>query len=417
MLITRNIIRRDISFRNDKKAFHTIAKYTNAFKHMLFEQGAKKGDLVALSIIYVNEMHIAALMACAELGLRVILLDGPASEQSLKYTKLAIHGPADFCIDDEKTLGIYQGLHTKMIRKYSKKTLFTKFLSMYEDLEDFTPGYDISEDDPFVVSSTSGSTRQSRKIEFSHKEVLEISKRAVDIFRFTPESRVMHTRNLHHASALFTSLFPALMTCKFHWMRPIPDKLRMESQNSEGINLNVREQKITHLMMSNADMLKWFLEYTKEPFEQTLIINMSGFTMTEEYIEYCKKYNLQFVSHYGSIDTAIPLLVNNVHKNTKHKGDNYLGQAPDRYYSITLNDGQPIVMCQLWSEPRKMDDVLELDGPDFYHVGRKENTTYQYYLDEAERLGVDLFWFFQDTKLNMEQLRGHIHEIKKSGNN
>ena len=64
-----------------------------------------------------------------------------------------------------------------------------------------------------------------------------------------------------------------------------------------------------------------------------------------------------------------------------------------------------------------MDDVLTVDGPDFYHVGRTENRVYQYYLDEAERLGVDLFWFFQDTKLNMEQLRGHIHEIKKSGNN
>jgi acyl-coenzyme A synthetase/AMP-(fatty) acid ligase len=417
MLISRNIIRKDIVYKDDENAFDNISKLTVQFKNMLFDAGATKGDLVTLGIIYVSEQHISALMACAELGLRVILLDAPATKQSLKYTKLAIHGPADFCIDDDKGTRLYGGLHQKMIETYSKKVLKCQALEMYEDAEDFSPGYDITEDDPFIVSSTSGSTRQSRMVEFSHKECYEISKRAIDIFRFTSDSKVLHTRNLHHASALFTHLFPALMTCKTHYYRPIPDKLSFEVNDSTGLNALIFRDGYTHLMVSNEDMLKWFFENTRRTFKQRLLINMSGFTLDRKYTNWAKKYNVEFISHYGSIDTAIPLLVNRVTPQTKPDeiGDGYLGKAPDKYYSITLNSGEPRIMCPLWSEPRKMDDVLRYDNDTgkFYHVGRTANEQIEWYLNEAKRLNVNMDKFFQDTKINMEQLRGHIHEIKK----
>lgn len=414
MLITRNIIRKDIVFRKDENAFQTISNRTNLFKHQLMHYGARKGDLVALSIIYVNIDHVAALMACAELGLRVIILDAPATKQSIKYTKLAIHGPADFCIDDEKSSGIYDGLHNRMIRENCRKILRTKELIMYEGLGDVNPWY-VEEDDPFIVSSTSGSTKQSRKVEFSHKEVYEISRRAIRIFKFNKDSRVVHTRNLHHASALFTSLFPALMASKIHWYRPIPDRAEFESHPSDGITRFIKSRGYTHVMMANEASLQWFFDSCKEPFTRPVIINMSGFTLDNRYIEYCKKYNVEFISHYGSIDTAIPLLVNHVRSDTAVIPEGFLGKAPDNYYNITLNNGQPIVDCDLWDKPRKMDDVLRFDEEtqSFYHAGRKENEQYEFYLNEAKRLEVDISLFFQDTKINMEQLRGHIHEIKK----
>jgi acyl-CoA synthetase (AMP-forming)/AMP-acid ligase II len=414
MLITRDIIRKDIVYKKDEDAFNTISNMTNSFKHMLNDAGAKKGDLVTLGIIYVNTMHVSALMACAELGLRVILLDAPATQESLPYTKLAIHGPADFCIDDEKSTNIYRGLHQKMIETYSKNIIKVSSMIMYEDCDDFKPDYDVSEDDPFIVSSTSGSTRQSRKVEFSHKEVYQISKRAIDIFKFKPDSKVLQTRNLHHASALFTHLFPALMTCKYHYNRAIPDKLAFEADDSSGLNALIQRDKYTHIMVSNEDMLNWLFANARRRYRETLIINMSGFALDNKFIHHCKKYNVEFLSHYGSIDTAIPLLVNHVTKDTKSLENGYLGKTPDNYYHITLNKGQPIIDCELWDEPRKMDDILRFEDGKFFIKSRKE-TSGRYLMellrDCPEEINLDLF--FQDTKLNMEQLRGHIHEIKK----
>lgn len=418
MRITRDIIRKDIMWRDDDRAFDEICEITNSFKHMLLDADAKKGDLVAIGIISVNIEHLSAIIACAELGLRVIILDAPATKISLPYTKLAIHGPADFYIIDKNSEGAYGGLHLEMLLRYGGRRLSTDFLNLYLDSEDIIPGWDISEDDPFVVSSTSGSTKRSRKIEFTHKETYEISKRAIDIFKWDEESGAVHSRNLHHASALFTHSLPSLMTCKYHFERPIPDKLSFETLNSSGMNRVMRDGRYTHIMIPNEQTLEWFFANTRRPFAKTIIINMSGFTLTKKYTNWAKKYNVEFISHYGSIDTAIPLLVNHVTPQTSPDeiGHGYLGKAPDNYYSITLNNGQPILMCRLWSEPRKMDDVLrfEPETQKFYHVGRAENESYQFYLDEAERLNIDLDLFFQDTKINMEQLRGHIHEVKKS---
>ena len=85
-------------------------------------------------------------------------------------------------------------------------------------LEDVPEGYDIpiqpwkvNPEDTLLVSSTSGTTRPSRPVLFSHKEVMGISKRNIPIFKFDKNSRVCHSRNLHHASALLTSLLPSLM--------------------------------------------------------------------------------------------------------------------------------------------------------------------------------------------------------------
>ena len=63
-------------------------------------------------------------------------------------------------------------------------------------------------------------------------------------------------------------------------------------------------------MIPNRTALNDFLEFFNEPFPVTLYINMCGFAMTPVFRDIAEKYNVCFDSHYGSIDTAIPLLVN-----------------------------------------------------------------------------------------------------------
>ena len=379
----------------------------NKVKNLLRDAGAVKGDLVTISILVVNDLHIASIFACAEMGLRIIILDSPATLESLPYTKLALHGPSKFYIYDsvgDDTTFVYNGLHDEMLRRYGGIPIDASQDASNEYFE-----VEVYPHDPFLMSSTSGTTKPSRPVLFSHKEVYSISKRAIDIFKFDDNSRVCHTRNLHHASAMLTSLFPSLMSTKQHSYVPIGHDLSGDGKLLLTGYRHIHKWNTTHMMIPNKATLLDFLESIGKPFDNTLNINMCGFALDQSFVEIAERYNVEFHSHYGSIDTAIPLLINFVNKDSVVK-ENSLGVLPDDFYQLNGTE----VMCELWDEPRYIEDKLKHKDGEFFIKPRKE--TSGRYLTELlrdcpEEINLDLF--FQDTKLNMEQLRGHIHEVKK----
>jgi acyl-coenzyme A synthetase/AMP-(fatty) acid ligase len=368
-------------------------------KNLLRDAGAVKGDLITISILIVNDFHIASIFACAEMGLKIIILDSPATLESLPYTKLALHGPSKYYIYDsqEDTSDIYGGLHDEMIRRYGGKSIDIRDESSSENFY-----VEISPNDPFLLSSTSGTTKASRPVLFSHQEVYEISERNIRIFDFNEESVACHSRNLHHASALLTCLFPALMSTKNNFSIPIGHDLSGEDNLLLMGYHNIRKNKTTHIMIPNKATLIDFLETFNEPFIETLNINMCGFALDEEFVDLAQKYNVRFQSHYGSIDTAIPLLVNFVDKDSTVI-ENSLGVLPDDFYKTTLENGRMKVEHEWWDEPRYMEDELELvDGEYIIHPKQRSD------LELPE--GFDITPFFQDTKINYEQLRGHLND-------
>ncbi len=385
---------------------------------MLFRENynVRKGEVVAISILDVTHYHLSCLLACAELGLKVFIIDAPATKESLPYTKLALHGPADYCVHHE-FMGdeLYDGLHGQMIREYSKELIDTREL-VFKEPKDFEMPDDVSEDDIFMISSTSGSTKPSRKIEFTHKEVYEMSRRNIDIFKFKPETKVLHTKNMHHASAMICTLLPSIMVSEYHRSFTLPQNLDWIS------DVNILKQMISneqykinlkggyHMTVPNQMILDFLLKSAFPSFKNKTIISMCGFTLPEEYIDIAKTFNLEFISHYGSIDTGIPLLVNYLDENTEYRSD-CLGVPPDDFYDIQVSPTtNAIVGCQLWSEDRTLDDILYVEDNLYFLKGRVENANTVFDIPDD----LDLDKFYQDTKLNMEQLRGHLKEIEKS---
>jgi len=393
-ILNRDYIRDDIVFDNHTK--DTISFTINKVKNLLRDVGAEKGDLITISILHVNHWHIASIFACAEMGLKIMILDSPATLESLPYTKLALHGPSQFYIHDSEidTTDIYGGLHDEMIRRYGGKAVDIRDDASTEDFH-----VEVSPDDPLLLSSTSGTTKASRPILFSHKEVYGISKRNIDVFGFESSSFVCHSRNLHHASALLTSLFPALMGSQRHFNIPIGHDLSGEDHLLlQGYHM-IRKINTTHIMIPNKATLIDFLETVKEPFKRTLNINMCGFALDEEFVELARQYNVKFLSHYGSIDTAIPLLVNFVDENSKIIPDS-LGIIPDDFYDVEFNDGYLDVTHEWWGETRRMEDEMKVVNGEYILTNKRQ-------LDLPD---IDLTPFMSDTKVSMEQLRGHLHE-------
>lgn len=412
-LINRHILNDNINFdsKTKEELIHEIKKWKMLFRE---NYNVRKGEVVAISILDVTHYHLSCLLACAELGLKVFIIDAPATKESLPYTKLALHGPADYCVHHE-FMGdeLYDGLHGQMIRDYSKELIDTREL-VFKEPKDFEMPDDISEDDIFMISSTSGSTKPSRKIEFTHKEVYEMSRRNIDIFKFKPETKVLHTKNMHHASAMICTLLPSIMVSEYHRSFTLPQNLDWIS------DVNILKQMISneqyrinskggyHMTVPNQMIFEFLLKSVFPSFKNKTIISMCGFTLPEEYVDIAKTFNLEFISHYGSIDTGIPLLVNYLDENTEYRSD-CLGVPPDDFYDIQVSPTtNAIVGCQLWSEDRTLDDILYVEDNLYFLKGRVENANTVFDIPDD----LDLDKFYQDTKLNMEQLRGHLKEIE-----
>jgi acyl-CoA synthetase (AMP-forming)/AMP-acid ligase II len=367
----------------------------------------RKGETVAIGILDVNHLHLTSIIACAELGLKIFLIDAPATEESLPYTKIALHGPVDYLIHDNfKGDNLYGGLHGKMIREYSKELIDARELKLK-----VPKGMDyinqVSEDDIFLISSTSGSTKPSRKIEFTHKEIYAIAKRNIDIFKLKPDTKILHSKNMHHVSAMLCTLLPSLMIVKKHRSFTLAEFTEWQGANLHLVDFN-------HVMIPNEKMLDWFVEFFDKNggLEKSTVLVMCGFTMTKKHVDMCKRYNIEFISHYGSVDTAIPLLVNYIDGNSECIPDS-LGVAPDDFYEIDVSStGHVSVNNSMWSEKRSMDDILEIVDSQYILKGRIDTI----HLDELVNScpePIDLNLFSYDTKINMEQLRGHIKNVKK----
>ena len=406
-IISRHIINDAINFDNNKSKAELVYEIRQ-WKMLLKENyNVRKGETVAIGILDVNHLHLTSIIACAELGLKIFLIDAPATEESLPYTKLALHGPVDYLIHDAFNYDdLYGGLHGKMIREYSKDLIDARELKLK-----VPTGMDyineVLADDVLLISSTSGSTKPSRKVEFTHQEVYAIAQRNIDVFRLKPETKILHSKNMHHISAMLCTLLPALMVVKKHRSFTLAEFTKWQSQGLHMINFN-------HVMIPNEKMLDWFIEYFDKNggLQKGTILVMCGFAMTQKHIDLCKQYEIEFISHYGSVDTAIPLLVNYITGDSEYIPDS-LGVAPDDFYAIDVSStGHVSVNNNLWVGERDMDDILEIIDGKYILKGRIDTI----HLDELlkscpEPIDLDLFYY--DTKINMEQLRGHIKTINK----
>ena len=376
----------------------------DSVKTLLSNVGANKGDLVTIAIMEVDLTHIASIFACGELGLRIFILDSPATRESLPFTKLALHGPSDYYLysTQEDTENIYNGLHDEMLGRYGGLGIDATAEPDYLDF----PNVEVLPTDPFLVSSTSGTTGPSKPITFSHQEVYDISKRNINVFWFGHDAKVVHSRNLHHASAILTHLFPALMNAYSHSSFAIGHDLSADEDADRMVGLqDLLREPPSNIMIPNKEELYDFLETFGGAFRNTVNINMCGFVLDEEFVDLAREYNVCFQSHFGSIDTAIPLFINRVDKDSIVI-PNSLGVLCDDFYKTTLENGRMKVEHPFWDAPRYIDDDIEIFDGQYILMSSRD-------VDVNLPDGFDISPFFQDTKINYEQLRGHLNVITK----
>jgi len=367
MIINRKIINTDIAFKSDFQD-HYIDDFYNCidkWKWILHERyGARRGQIVTISTFEVKFDYVCMVFAVAELGLKLITLNQPLSYETIHKTKLAMFGPADFAIEPQTGMHANPSPHGAMVKQYSKILIDTREITWVPSDANLNFVHELPlPNDILIMTSTSGTTEQSRLVTWSHKEVFEWANRNIKIFNYEKTSRVGHSRNMHHGSSAVCEFFPALMSADFHVNANTAKAAMMFTAHY------AKEFKLTHLAFKNVFDLEDFLNYIKEPFTETLTISMSGFTVPEYFIELCKQYNIKFISHFGSMDIAVPLLVNYVDSEYVFR-PHYLGVMPDNFYTVNIVKDKTVVNCNLFKTEKLLGDKLRLEEDGFYHEGR-----------------------------------------------
>jgi acyl-coenzyme A synthetase/AMP-(fatty) acid ligase len=442
MMITRDVINPDINYHGYTK--QDLCQLIDKWKRLLVEKhGAQKGQTLAIGIMTVNHNHVAALFAGAELGMKIFLITKPIAVETLHATKMGQFGPVDITVTQRFPDG---DIHYEMFSRYSKRICYEDEAQFYATVP-FQP-WEVYPEDDLIFASTSGTTSDSRPVMFSHRDAYELSKRNISVFKLGKENVIQHTANMHHASSMLTSLIPSLMVCDQHYFGSVSLGMHFISSERPHINLeNMCRRGVDRFIVGNIGLLYLIVSGFKDTAvrpAKRFLVNVSGFTVPENLYQMCHDYPIDLISHYGSIDTGIPILVNYVDRNSVYR-ENYLGKTVDVFYRVSDNT----VSCDLWDADRSMpDDLLNIDGEYFYQgrrntevnddetlsllkeqlvdysVVKTDKAKYLVVWDKPDldyvtaRSGIQLLFegpihlnkedFFIDTKISMEQLRAYL---------
>lgn len=370
--ITKSILNKNLTWIQHSNAldvsyrYSELSKRIDQWKYILaVKHNARKGQCVALAFAAVSLDYFATVFAAAELGLKLIVLDKPITPKTLHKTRAAFFAPIDFGIEGDLET---HPLHHMMMQKYCNVLISSTEIN---DATETFDGVYAEPDDVLLCASTSGTTGDPLPVLFTHREVYEISLRNVDVFGFKENSSVGHFKTMHHASSLLTFMFPALMIANTH-VECKTEENGFDTSIFPDMVSRVHRYHIDHLQLVNYYAVLKFvdsLEASEKNLDTVVSLNISGFTVPDSFYNIAKKYPINFVSHFGSVDTGIPLLVNTVTKNSKFQ-ENYLGRLPDAFYGLHLNDGKAFVTSKFWEGERPLSDKLRNDGMDWYHGGR-----------------------------------------------
>ena len=438
MRIDRFLINPDVSYNG--LSINDLDILIDKWKFLLVDKyQAKQNDTLALAIMEVNANHLALIFAVAELGMKLFLIDKPVSDVTLHMTKLGIFGPVRFGVECATVKDL--PLHHKMMETFCK-TLIDE--NEVDDIQNYDC-YDIPEDinfhTPFLRASTSGTTGRSKEYIYSHGEVMFTAKRNKSVFKFEEDSCVLHMRNMHHASSILSSLFPSLMVSKNHYsVYPfVKGSANVSNETLHTIVTDVIVPKsINRVLCGSMFDVIGIMEGLKEvELTVPLLLNISGFSAPKELYDATKTLPIEFISHYGAVGNAGPLLVNYIHKNSEFK-ENYLGiPSEDGLYVVNNTNGVTTVYSDMWKEIRPLTDNLVNEADGWYFVGRKENNVTPLrvvpcdhtvvYDDNRKYLAIwdasytptpiegfdaviklDKQTFTVDTKINMDQLRAYF---------
>ena len=393
-LITRDIICSDFVCHSQDRSFSRddIIDAIRYWKIILYEtHGMRRGMSLGLGLLEVDFYHIALIFAAAELGLRFIQLDHPVSNETMHNTKAAMYAPIDLGVVDSYFKK--NKLLMDMMKLYCVKLCDTQEFdtnqiqnnSLYDTIKD---QYFCQENDILFLASTSGTTSQSKSVPFTHSYTYQLSDRNGKLYHHDDYPTALHIRNMHHASSLVMHFLPTIMYCKNHYGQYV--NTASEDSIINLVNL-IQNKEINFIQICNKyeyDNIVKVLDKKNIKFKHHVDLSISGFVLTDDLLPALKKHNMNIVSAFGSVDTAIPLFINVIGPDTQSILPGLIGTMPnDGFYKIEIADAGIDIECPTaWQNKKTLQDHVEERDGLYFHKNRTTEITINNFTFELNQL-------------------------------
>lgn len=319
-MLHRNLIKDDIKIDNMNKEEFCVM--INQFKHLLIQNGVRKGEVTSVQIPKVDATNLSAVFACIELGLPLFIIpdavfnvNTKANERINNLTNEEWSGdnwPVNrlTTIDQEfiknskseKMVGGWIGLWM-MIQKQTSNNIDARILPEEKDNIEV---WGVNENDTAFINSDNELLRlmgflspEGEPFKFiSHKETIYNASR---MNYYYENKNVGLATAYHHFNSFERSILPALMTAKsVQGVMVIPPSIYGEEMATIVAQRNIPKLKtidvVYGLLDDSLELLFNIMSENKEDFDNTLeIVPREGQKYDSRHIEWEHKFNVKFL--------------------------------------------------------------------------------------------------------------------------
>lgn len=339
-----------------------IIEFINRTKtYLIKEKNAKAGQKVLLLTNSYPD-YIVWFFSAAELGMSFVVSDFPLIDNSLSVrNKLSLYGNIDHVISYDSS----NPFMSRMPEFNDERVVNPRIFRKYTDSELGDVCY-ATPDTPLVQATTSGSTNLPRVVTYTHEFFSKILDRNAKLYNMHDDDYCFHSKGLHHGSVTSVYFLPAVKYCRRHLgmsaMSVTPDWVK-----------TIQEEKITRCLCfyDTIDRLVNDLSIDRKKHNDLTVYVL--YRITKKQIDtIVKKFGYKIVSIFGCTETGGPLFVPEVNlQNADSFNDSDMGEVPDDFYKITLNQEQLLTVTLPTGEVVCTGDKFELVNNRFIFKGRE----------------------------------------------
>lgn len=362
-MITRDIINPNISFidyTNDSThsySYTHLNRLIDAYKNLLISKGAKKGNSIVIGT-QANTSQIALVLACAELGLTIVIIANPlpTNQTSKEYVpglinlKLKLMLPIDYFILDNRN-------QTDKFKIFKDICRFTVIIDE-EPLDYTTNDIVLADKDTVLLKCTSsGTTGTPKVITHTHGFLSKLIERNSKQFY----GSMGMISNLAHGSSPAVYFLPGMMSENTTQYVNLPNLPLVEIAEI----LRKHNLSLDHLLVPYSMFVDQLFE-SNESLPGCVIHTLG--MIRKSWVNAVKQNRAKdIISIFGTNETSGPFLINQA---TDVDFDENTYKVTDDFYDLRLIDNCLQVEMREYGNVIQTHDKFLRREDKFVHIGR-----------------------------------------------